>query len=212
MINPDLSKWTRVLIYCGRVCRMTGQRTADQLMDHNLAISDHLYSTKAFLHYQNADVLAHNWYATGSVYLIQWATVLSLWEYFILLFWTKLLLHIFSLTFEHVHCLTSLLNMVWKQWSSCSIVCTIGSNTFWLLQCTSVNSRSLSESRPAKLSFLTQLICKHNLHCQKCYRISCSQLAIEKLIICKQLITFSTILADALPVNNIECKNAIHRK
>lgn len=100
---------------------------------------------------------------------VQWATVLSLWEYFILLFWTLLPLHIFSLTFVHVLCLTSLLNTVWTQWSLCSIVCTIGSNTFWLLQCTSVNSRSLSKSRPAKLSFLTQLICKHNLHCQKCY-------------------------------------------
>jgi len=79
----------------------------------------------------------------SSVYFIKCATVLSLWENFILLFWIKLLLYIL-LTFEHSYYVllasTSSPNMVWKQRSkqpvqlfAALLLCTFP------LQCTAVN-------------------------------------------------------------------------
>jgi len=77
-----------------------------------------------------------------TVHFIQCATVLSLWEHFILLFWSAS----YSLTFEHVHSAcniaqTSSLHMVLHPLPPVQLLhCCIGT---FPLQCTGVNCSSL---------------------------------------------------------------------
>jgi Mn2+/Fe2+ NRAMP family transporter len=95
-MNPYLS---------GGLCRMTKQAVlaADQLMDHNLAISDHLPAALCALLFSTllaTEMQTRIAHPAGKDIALR--TLFSLWEHFILLFWTASYI---LLTFEHAHCL-----------------------------------------------------------------------------------------------------------
>lgn len=138
---------------------------ADQLMDHNLAISDHLPAPhcSAFLHCAK---LASR--TTGKDIALC-ATVLSFWEHFILLFWSASYI---LLTLEHAHCSLAL-NLALLRLFNCRLHCScLPAALALVLNCSS--SLSIWSGNTLPFQLLPEMFC---------YQTSWSQLMVEPLIL-----------------------------
>lgn len=161
-------------------------------MDHNLAISDHLPAPhcSAFLHCAK---LASR--TTGKDIALC-ATVLSFWEHFILLFWSASYI---LLTLEHAHCSLAL-NLALLRLFNCRLHCScLPAALALVLNCSSSLSIWSGNTLPACPTFTRNVLLPDQLEPAYGWTTDFS---------CKQLVTFSTILALAAFLNQSTILNA----
>ena len=214
-MNPYLS---------GGLCRMTKQAAACRWSTHGSQSdnrSDLILALHhpAFLHCAHQRQNANSHCKCTPLYFVQCATVLSLWEYFILLFWGAWTCAQFlPLRIAQI----SSLNMVLHPLSAC---CSFVALLHWYFTAALVLSRcsalvltaphcrlNLSDARSGNTQHCTPLFNFYHLH------IFC--LLPDQLLRSAYDWTYDRLqpavhifnhLSCCLPVNNIECKNAIHR-
>jgi len=210
MIYPDLLNWKEMDMnpyLSGGLCRMTKQG-ACRWSTHG-SQSGNLWSSTCALHTVQLHCAAHLQKANshrapleriyGSVHFIQCATVLSLWEHFILLVWSASYI---LLTFEPAHCLLE------SRTACCSIVgsCLPAAALALVLNCSSSLSHWPGNTHSTCSTY------------QKCFVTRPAGASLLWLNHWSRLQpvghTFNHLSCCSLfkPVNNIECKNAIHRK
>lgn len=131
----------------------------------------------------------------GSVHFIQCATVLSLWEHFILLVWSASYI---LLTFEPAHCLLE------SRTACCSIVdsCCPAAALALVLNCSSSLSHWPGNTPTYQKCFVTRPAGASLLWLNHWSRLQPVGHTFNHLSCCSLF----------KPVNNIECKNAIHRR
>jgi len=130
-----------------------------------------------------------------TVHFIQCATVLSLWEHFILLVWSASYI---LLTFEPAHCLLE------SRTACCSIVdsCLPAAALALVLNCSSSLSHWPGNTPTYQKCFVTRPAGASLLWLNHWSRLQPVGHTFNHLSCCSLF----------KPVNNIECKNAIHRK